>query len=406
MYIKRHLSKVLLETRANAPSILVTGARQVGKSTLLKETFKNLCYVSLDDFTILSKLRDDPLFLVKSTSPPLIIDEVQYAPDVMRSIKLRIDTKRQNGLYFMTGSQSFLLMKGVSESLAGRVALFELLGLSSRELDGESFDKPFFPTSEYFAGRNPANRSVNLPTMWKRIHRGYMPELHANQNIDGAIFYRDYFRTYIERDVRALGQVGDEISFSKFVAALAARTGELLNIASISREIGISEPTLKKWLSVLRASNIIHLMEPFSLNANTRVAKTPKVYFFDTGLVCFLCGWTSPHSLEMGAQSGSIFETFVVGEILKSYYNAGRMPPLYYYRDNHSEIDLLFWENGLLHPVEIKKTSSPNSKDIRHFRVLQTAFPNARIGEGGIICTYDSLLSFDERNNIIPLGWI
>lgn len=407
MYIKRHMSKVLERAANDYPSVLVTGARQVGKSTLLENTFKNVPCISLDDFTVISKLKADPMYLVRENTPPIIFDEVQYAPIMFRSIKLQIDKDHKNGMYFMTGSQAFALMKGVSESLAGRVGIFDLLGLSNREISGEDFDKPFLPTEEYFKERKPKIEKVDLTKMWKRIQRGSMPELIVNEKKDWNNFYRDYFRAYIERDVRALEQVGDEIAFANFVTALAARTGELLNMASISKDIGISQPTIKKWISILRASNIITLLQPFSLNAKTRIVKTPKIYFNDTGLVCFLCGWNTPESTKNGAQSGNIFETFVVGEIMKSYLNAGKdTRNIYYYRDNHSEIDLLFWENGTLYPIEIKKTSSPNPKDIKHFAILQNAFPTQKIGTGGLICNYDKLINYGEGNKIIPVNYI
>jgi hypothetical protein len=406
-YIRRHLSKSLEKAKNTFPSVLVTGARQVGKSTLLKQTFSNVPFISLDDFTVLDKLKDDPMYLVRENAPPIIFDEVQYAPTMFRSIKLEIDKDRRNGMYFMTGSQAFALMKGVSESLAGRVAIFDLLGLSEREINGDDFDQPFLPTEEYFASRKPKCASVDLPKIWERIHRGSMPELYANKDVDWTTFYREYFKAYIERDVRALEQVGDEIAFAKFVTALAARTGELLNMASISKDIGISQPTVKKWLSVLQASNIVTLLQPFSLNAKTRIAKTPKVYFNDTGLVCYLCSWNSPDALKNGAQAGNIFETYVVAEVMKSYYNAGRdTRNIFYYRDNHCEIDLIFWQDGTLYPVEIKKTTTPNPKDIKHFAVLQNAFPTQKIGPGGLICSYDKLMNYGNGNKIIPLVYV
>jgi hypothetical protein len=234
-----------------------------------------------------------------------------------------------------------------------------------------------------------------------------LPELYANPNLASAEYYASYLKTYIERDVRDLSQVGDELAFMQFITALAARTGELLNIASVSRDVGVSEPTIKKWLSILEASNIIYLLQPFSFNIKTRAVKTPKVYFFDTGLVCYLCKWNTPEQLQSGAQAGNIFETYVVGEIIKSYYNAGVEPSIYFYRDtNAKEIDLLFYQDGTLYPAEIKKTSTPSEKDIKHFKLLSTAFPNLQIGQGGIICTYDKVFSLDGKNRIIPINFI
>jgi len=234
-----------------------------------------------------------------------------------------------------------------------------------------------------------------------------MPEVVSNPDVDWHDFYSEYFKTYIERDVRDLSQVGDQLSFMQFVKALAARTGELLNKASLAKDLGISEPTIKKWLSILEASHIICLLQPFSLNAKSRIIKMPKVYFFDTGLVCYLCKWNTPESLRDGAQAGNIFETFVVNEIIKSYANAGKEIRIYFYRDtNQKEIDMVFWVDGTLHPIEIKKTATPKKSDIHQFQTLKTAFPNMKIGTGGLICTYEKLSSLDENNKIIPLNYI
>jgi hypothetical protein len=193
----------------------------------------------------------------------------------------------------------------------------------------------------------------------------------------------------------------------QFVTALAARTGELLNIASLARDLGLSEPTVKKWISILETSHIIHMVQPFSLNVKTRIIKMPKIYFYDTGLVCYLCKWNTPEALRDGAQAGNIFETYAVAEIVKSYANAGQDTRMYFYRDtNGKETDLLFWENGTLYPIEIKRTATPKASDISHFRILKTAFPNMKIGTGGLICTYERLSSLDKDNKIIPLNYI
>ena len=407
MYIKRHLTSIIERTRKTFPSVLVTGARQVGKSTLLKETVgADSDYFSLDDFHTLDLIKRDPMGFLKDHRPPIIIDEVQYAPDIFRGIKLEIDKDRKNGLYFMTGSQAFKLMKGVSESLAGRVSILELHGLSNREIENDDFDKPFLPTKEYCEKRNTKIK-LDYGKIWQRIHRGSMPEIVSNKDINWRDFYSAYFNAYIERDVRDLSQVGDKLAFMQFVTALAARTGELLNIASLSRDLGISEPTIKKWILILETSHIIYMVQPFSLNVKTRIIKMPKIYFFDTGLVCYLCKWNTPESLRDGAQAGSIFETYVVNEIVKSYSNAGMDTKMYFYRDtNGKEIDLIFWQNGTLYPVEIKKTATPSPRDTAHFRILKTAFPSMKIGTGGLICTYERLMSLDEDNKIIPLNYI
>lgn len=407
MYIKRHLSTVINSAKNHFPALLITGARQVGKSTLLRNTLEIADnYFTLDDFILLEKAKTDPIGFIRELHTPLILDEIQYCPDIFRSIKLVIDENRKNGMYFLTGSQAFHLMKNLSESLAGRVGIFNLYGLSNREISGDSFDKPFLPTEEYLHNRSPVAES-NHEILWNNIHRGSMPELYRNPEILPRDFYSSYLRTYIERDVRELSQIGNELAYMQFITALASRTGELLNIASISRDVGVSQPTIKKWISILETSNIIYLLQPFSRNITTRSVKTPKVYFTDTGLVCYLCKWNTPEQLKNGAQAGNIFETYVFNEIIKSIVNSGNEPSLYFYRDsNGKEVDLLFYENGTLYPVEIKKTSTPRKNDINSFKILESAFPTMKIGEGGLICSYDKLIAIDTKNRIIPLKYV
>ena len=408
MYLRRHIEKIVYERAKTYPTVLVTGARQVGKSTLLENSCaKDIPRFTLDDFTLLASIKQDMQGFLSDNNPPIFIDEIQYAPELFSGIKIIVDKrKNDDGLYFMTGSQKFELMKGVSESLSGRIGILNLLSLSSREIDGDKFDKPFIPTADFLLNRKPVIK-LDSTTLWKRIHRGFFPRLVLKTSMDWESYYADYMKTYIERDVNKLSQIGDTITFVTFMTALAARTGQLLNIASIARELSVSEPTVKKWISILEASNIVYLMRPFSVNITKRVVKTPKIYFLDSGLACYLCKWLTPETLKMGAMSGQIFETYVVGEILKSYYNAGREPSLYFFRnDRAEEVDLLFYQNGTLYPVEIKKTSSPAKNDISSFRLLKTAFPLLTIGNGGLICTYDKVLSLDERSKIIPVNWI
>jgi predicted AAA+ superfamily ATPase len=246
-----------------------------------------------------------------------------------------------------------------------------------------------------------------MSALWNRIHRGFFPHIALHSSVNWTRFYAAYLKTYVERDVQKLSQVGDNVAFVNFMTALAARTGQLLNIASISRDIGVSEPTVKKWLSILQASNIIYLLRPFSLNVSSRVVKTSKVYFLDTGLVAYLCGWITPEQLQKGALAGQIFETYVVGEILKSYYNKGLEPQIFFFRNNKAEeVDILFYQNGTLYPVEIKKTASPNAGDVSAFKLLETAFPSIKIGCGGLVCTYDKVLSLTDKAKIIPVNWI
>jgi predicted AAA+ superfamily ATPase len=385
--------------------VLVTGARQTGKTTLLKENADGSGIISFDDYIQYSAVKQDAIGFVKSLTPPVILDEVQYAPEVFRPLKLCIDNEQINGAYLMTGSQKFELMKGVSESLAGRIGILTLLGLSEREINGIDFTTPFLPASEYINSRRSTAVPISTSDLWVRIQRGSFPKLYADMKIEPYEFYSAYVTTYIERDVRALSQVGDELTFMQFLTACAARTASILNLSDICKDVGISSPTAKRWLSILQASGIVYLLQPFSLNVSARVIKTPKLYFLDTGLTAYLCKWLTPATLENGAMSGAFFETYVVGEIIKSYRNAGMEPPIYYYRDvDKREVDVLFYLDGSLHPLEIKKTASPNVYDAKHFEVLNR-IETVNIQQGGIVCMYDNPLRLGDRQ-IIPVNML
>ena len=406
MYIKRHIENVIKKSFNTYPAVLITGPRQVGKSTVLKNLYSDLEYETLDDLNMIRAISSDPTGYLQLKGTPFIIDEIQKVPDLFSSFKYVIDKNKQNGMYLLTGSQKFELMKGVSESLSGRISVIDLLGLSYREIKGDNFDKPFLPTQEYLLNRKPASK-LEVKGIWEIIHKGSMPALYENSGRDWERYYSDYVNTYIERDVHSLAQIGDTLTFMQFMVALAGRTGELLNMDSLAKDIGVSAPTIKRWLSILQASNVIYLLQPFSLNTTKRVVKTPKVYFTDTGLVCYLCRWLTTETLINGAQAGNIFETFVLSETIKSYYNAGKEPNLYFFRNGDGqEVDLIFYENGKIYPVEIKKTASPNIKDIKSFKVLANYFPTAHIGEGGVICTAESILPLGQGNKIIPVNYI
>lgn len=406
MYIKRHIEEVVNKLFTTFPAVLITGPRQVGKSTMLKEKFKSTKYILLDNSTTLSSLKNDSLGFFELMGTPLILDEIQRASECFTNLKYFIDTNKKNGMYILTGSQKYELMKNVSESLAGRVAIVNMLGLSQREINKEKFTIPFLPTKQFLTCERQL-KNVDLPKLWERIHTGSMPELYSQKNLDWESFYSSYVSSYIERDVKQLSQIGNELTFMQFMTLLAARTGEIFNMTSIAKEIGVSNNTIKNWISILQASGVIYLLQPFSLNVGKRIIKSPKVYFMDTGLVCYLCRWLTPETLQNGAMAGNIFETYVVSEIIKSYYNAGKEPNIYYFRNTEAqEVDLLFYENGSLHPLEIKKTSSPNLKDIKNFRILQNFYPTLEIGEGGILCCANTLLPLDTKNKIIPINLI
>ena len=268
-----------------------------------------------------------------------------------------IDRDHKKGQFFMCGSQQFKMMKGVSESLSGRIGLIALLGYSLREIYNVDFDAPFIPTEEYFSERKKALATIPYDDIWTLIHRGNMPEVYENPDFDWQMFYAAYVRTYIERDVRDLSEIGDAVKFTKFMTAAAAITGNLLNLSSLARDVGVSAPTAKRWLSILVASNIVYLLQPYSNNITKRAIKTPKLYFLDTGLAAYLTKWNTPDVLKNGAMAGAFFETFIISEIIKSYYNKGIFePPIYFYRDKEmNEIDILIENGGTLYPIEIKK---------------------------------------------------
>ena len=281
---------------------------------------------------------------MKNNPEKLIIDEVQYAPSIFPYLKMKVDENREDGMYLMTGSQAFVLMKNVSETLAGRVGILELQGISLREQFDIEFNRPFIPNDEYIAERE--KKITEYTNLWQRIHRGYMPELIFNDRKKWEFFYSSYVQTYIERDVRDLINISDESKFLKFMISLASRSGELLNYGAVANEVGISNETVKRWVSVLRTSRIIYLLEPYFNNHLKRVIKTPKIYFMDVGLLAYLTKWPTPETLANGAKAGNIFETFIISEIVKSYLNAGIInPPLYFYRDkDKKEIDLIIEE--------------------------------------------------------------
>ena len=307
----------------------------------------------------------------------------------------------------MCGSQQFKMMKGVSESLAGRIGLLTLLGLSLREMNDTAFDRPFIPTDDYFSERKEQLKAIEYDNVWETIHRGSMPELYENPDFDWRMFYGAYVRTYIERDVRELSDIGDTVKFTKFMVAAAASTGQLLNLASLARDAGISQPTAERWLSILVASNIVYLLSPYSNNITKRAIKTPKLYFLDTGLAAYLTKWNTPDVLKSGAMAGAFFESFVISEIIKSYYNKGILePPLYFYRDKDmNEIDLIIEENGTLYPLEMKKHADPTKKDINAFSLLDK-IPNIQRGQGGVICLYDRLMTLKGEDKIIPVSYL
>ncbi len=386
-YLPRTLESFFRKADRQFSVLLVTGARQVGKTTFVRHIRDEARkYVTLDDPTLRSLAKMEPALFLQRFRPPLLIDEFQYAPELLPHIKMTVDRTRKPGLFWLTGSQQFQVMKGVSESLAGRVGIVNLFGLSRRELLGKSSEvEPFLPTSAAVSRRLEDGGELSLMALYRLIWRGSYPAVAIDEGVDRDLFYSSYVQTYLQRDVRDLARVGDESAFLRFLRAAAARTGQLLNMADLARDADVAPNTAKNWLSILQGSGVVYLLEPWLSNLTKRLVKSPKLYFLDTGLCAYLTGWSSAETLEAGAMSGAVFETWVVCEIVKSFLHCGKQAPLYYYRDKDKvEIDLLIDVNHTLYPVEIKKTASPSKHDIRHFGKLDHL--GQSIGPGGLVC--------------------
>jgi hypothetical protein len=404
LVFKRHADEAIRKLSNMFGAVLVTGARQVGKTTLLKEVAHNAVYVTLDDkIQLLSALEQSGTFF-KDNPPPVFVDKVQYAPNLFPQIKIILDTDKKKGQFYLSGSQQFEMMKNVSESLAGRLGILNLPGLSLRELYNVSFRVPFMPTDEYFANRQEHKTEISYNDVWNIVHRGGFPELCANPDFDWQMFFAAYVKTYIERDVRDLAQVGNEMKFLQFMTVTASHTGQLLNVASLARDVGISQPTAERWLSILVTSNLVYLLKPYYNNVIKRAVKTPKLYFLDTGLAAYLTRWNTPDVLKSGAMAGAFFETFIVSEVIKSYSNNGILDlPLYFYRDRDGyEIDLLIEDGGTLYPIEIKKHADPSKSDVSNFRILDK-ISKVKRGAGGVVCLYESLTTLQGSDKVIPI---
>lgn len=408
--LKRTLQKTVEEVSKSFPVVLITGPRQVGKTTLLDMVAdKKRKYVTLDDLEQRKLAKTDPAMFLQVNRPPLIIDEIQYAPELFSYIKMYVDTTKESGAFWLTGSQKFHLMKNITETLAGRVAILDLLGFSYqekiKEVNGFN-DIPFLPTTEWIeAKRATKDKALNVNEIYELIYQGSFPKLVTDKNVSRDIFYKSYIQTYIERDVKDLTKIGNEIAFYNFLVAMAARTGQLINFADISRDVDIDIKTAKNWASILEASGIIKFLQPYYNNITKRIIKKPKMYFLDTGLCAYLTGWDSPKTLENGAMNGAIFETYVFAEILKSYWNNGKEPNIYFYRDkDQKEIDFVFEANGKLYPIEVKKTATPSLANIKSFSVLESL--KKPIGEGAVICLYKALFPLNRNVNIIPINYI
>ncbi|MHC4871635.1 MAG: ATP-binding protein [Planctomycetota bacterium] len=403
MYIKRTLADIVNMISKHFPVLLVTGPRQVGKTTCLQHASgKNRKYVTLDDPMAHALAKEDPGLFLQKFQPPVLIDEIQYAPELLPLIKISVDRNKKPGEFWLTGSQQFHLMNNVSESLAGRVGILNLLGFSAKELSGRKDISGVFTVD---SGDVSSIKAYTLFELYEKIWRGSFPAIALDKKLDRDIFYSSYLQTYLQRDVKLLSNVGDELAFLKFLRTAAARTGQILNLANMARDADVSPNTAKNWLSILRASGLVFLLEPYHTNLSKRLVKAPKLYFLDTGLAAYLTEWSSCETLEAGAMSGAIFETWVITEIIKSYWHVGKQPPIYYYRDkDKKEIDLLIVQDGTVTPVEIKKTTKPSVRDVRHFSVLKKM--NMPISKGAVLCMSEDSLPITEDVMALPVSMI
>ena len=408
-YIERAITPVLKKRVSSSKCLLLTGARQVGKSTLVKHVFPAYHRANFDDRLTRLQAREEPKLFFLNNPRPLFIDEVQKESGILEEIKMIVDESDRRGDFILSGSQKLELMKGVSESLAGRVSIMELAGLSLREINGISFNQHFIPSSQYLQERE--NEITPYTDIWKTIHKGSYPELYDIDR-DWQDFYSSYVATYLERDINEL-IAADSLTFTKFMTSVAARTGEMLNYANIASEVGVSEPTIKNWVSVLERTGIVYILQPYSSNALARAIKTPKIFFRDTGLACYLTRWLSPETLMNSAVAGNMFETFVVSEILKSYSNEGRdyRFSIFYYRgkdrraSGENEIDLVIEEDGMLYPVEIKMTGNPKAVMGAANQVLDK-IPDKKRGIGVILCLIDKKTYLRENLVALPIDYI
>lgn len=407
MYLNRVMKNCWTEADSQFPVLLLTGPRQVGKTTLLQHLCgKERKYVTLDDPGLRTLAIEDPALFLQRFEPPVLIDEIQYAPQLLPLIKMAVDADRRPGMFWLTGSQQFQMMKGVSETLAGRVAILNLLGFSSRERHRLDLDvPPFLPTRQAVKQREPSAAKSDLKSIYSDIWRGSFPSLTAGPVKDHDLFYSSYLQTYLQRDVKDLAQVGNEMAFVRFLRACAARTAQMLNLTELARDADVAVNTAKNWLSILQASFQVYILQPYFTNLTKRLVKTPKLYFLDTGLAAYLTEWSSPETLAAGAMSGAILETHVLCELLKSWWHRGKTPQLYYYRDRDgNEIDFLFRQDRVFHPVEVKKTASPKRELALPFKAL--AGLKQPVGEGVVLCLCKQTLPLAQDVDAVPVGVI
>ena len=405
-YIKRDLEDKITALSKEYSCLLITGPRQVGKTTVLRHlAAPNRGYVTLDDLEERRMARNDPALFLQIHDLPVLIDEVQYAPELFSYIKIAIDNGAAPGSFWLTGSQAFRMMELAQESLAGRVAVLHMPSLSQHEIYGSGPNRPFTVDLTALKERKNTGIPVNMDGIYERIWKGSLPGYISGKFTDRSVFYSSYLQTYIDRDVSELVSLTDKLQFQDFIRAAACRAGQMLNIHDIAQDVGTSDDTARRWLQVLEKSDIIFYLRPYSNNLLKRTVKTPKMYFFDTGLVVYLTRYTSPEILQNGAMNGAILENYVVSEIMKTYHNAAQDCLLWYYRDKSSnEIDLVMESDGRLNPLEIKRSVNPGNELIRTFSILDKG--SVPRGKGALICMRPELSAINADNYIVPVWMI
>jgi predicted AAA+ superfamily ATPase len=420
MYITRALEPVVRTYSQQFKVVVVTGPRQVGKTTMLKHLMDEerergieRSYVTLDNTTLRMAAKEDPALFLQRYQAPILIDEIQYAPELLPFIKILVDESEKKGGFWLTGSQPFHLMRNVSESLAGRAGIIEMLGFSHSELSGVATE-PFSPNQSYFTARVSTARKQDVNEVFSLIAKGSLPEIALSETETVTGRFESYVDTYLMRDIRDLTQVGDELRFRRFMAACASLTAKPVAYSELARLADIDEKTAKSWLSILVSSYLIKIVQPYSNNLLKRLSKRPVMHFIDTGLCAHLAGWNNAETLELGAMAGQVFETYAFGEIYKSYRNSGMKPPLFFFRNNDKkEIDLLVEQDGVLNPVEIKKSASPVSRDTRNFSALDPVAASdisrdlqmlkREIGVGCVVCMSDDTFPVNDRAWALPV---
>ncbi|MBR3611385.1 MAG: ATP-binding protein [Oscillospiraceae bacterium] len=406
MYIKRDIEEKIIALSKEYSCVLITGPRQVGKTTVLKQLMNDdREYVTLDDLEERRLAKNDPALFLQLHSIPVLIDEVQYAPELFSYIKIAIDNGAAPGSFWLTGSQAFKMMELAQESLAGRVAVLHMPSLSQHEIYGKGKNTPFMPDLELLKERRKNGSPVDLNEIYERIWKGSLPGYVSEKFSDRNVFYSSYIQTYIDRDVSELISNVDKLVFRDFIRAAACRAGQMLNIHDIAQDVGVSDDTAKRWLQVLEKSDIIFYLRPYSNNLLKRTIKTPKMYFFDTGLIAYLTRYSSPEILQNGAINGAILENYVVSEIIKSYHNCAEECLIWYYRDKESnEIDMVMESDGVLNPLEIKRSVNPGSELIGAFSILDKG--SVPRGKGAILCMRPELSAINADNFIVPIWMI